>query len=52
MSEKQPQYYFEPQEDITAYELAHILKLMMPFADPEQIIKKMPPNCMRHLILK
>ena len=51
--EEKPQYHFKPQEDITAYELSHIIKLM--FCKTEQgvkmILENMPSSVNRHLLL-
>ena len=42
-------FIFRPQSDITAYELAHIIKLLLPGANLDAILESMPKECMRHL---
>jgi hypothetical protein len=50
---KKPVFVFTPQPDITAYELAWIIKLMvLPYIDTDKIMKKMPEGCHKHFRIK
>jgi len=46
---EEPPIIYVPKEDITAYELALILKLFIPYVDKKKIIDDMPLECKRHL---
>ena len=49
MPENHPQFKFMPQSDITAYELAWIMKLLLKSVDGAKVLEDMPESCHRHL---
>jgi hypothetical protein len=49
------EFMFTPQQDITAYELAKLLPLILQKHDPEELERKLqglPPEIMRHVTIK
>ena len=51
MDTKQESLIFDPQPDITAYELAQLVPLLIPsrFRDIEKAVEKLPSECKRHV---